>query len=123
MAKKNADRDEPLEVTEYLSGVSEGHRNCLEDLRELILELVPEATQRVSYGIPIFRLDKDLVGISSQKGHCSFHTMSPELMKSMKNECRAWKVSGATIQFSSDNPLNEEIVKIILTARIKEIQD
>lgn len=120
--KKVADRDEPMEVTRYLESLSEEDRTCLDELRKIILQVVPEASQRVSYGIPIFRYKKDLVGISSQKSHCSLHTMSPDLMKRLKGELKGWKVSGATIQFDRHNLLSEELVKMILKERIKEMK-
>jgi uncharacterized protein YdhG (YjbR/CyaY superfamily) len=87
----------------------------------VIREVAPECTERVSYGIPIFRLNKDLVGISAQKSHCSLHTMSPPLVEAMGEALSGVRVSGATIHFDPQSPLPRELVKQILRARMREL--
>jgi uncharacterized protein YdhG (YjbR/CyaY superfamily) len=44
------------EVDKYLRGVEEPKRSVLQTLRGTILEIVPEAEQVISYGIPAFRV-------------------------------------------------------------------
>jgi uncharacterized protein YdhG (YjbR/CyaY superfamily) len=43
------------EVDEYLRGVEEPKRTTLLELRSMILEIVPEAEEIISYGLPAFR--------------------------------------------------------------------
>jgi uncharacterized protein YdhG (YjbR/CyaY superfamily) len=44
------------EVDEYLRGLEEPKRGTLETLRRTIHEIVPEAEEVISYGVPAFRL-------------------------------------------------------------------
>ena len=83
MSKAAASRHAPDEVDAYLADLPEEVRASLERVRAIVRESAPECTERVSYGIPIFRLRKDLVGMASQKNHSSLHTMSPSLMEAM----------------------------------------
>ena len=47
------------EVDEYLGVVEEPKRSTLERLRRTILEIVPDAEQVISYGVPAFRVAFD----------------------------------------------------------------
>ena len=111
-----------MTVDEYLEKCPQDARAALQGLRETIKSVVPGARERVSYGIPIIALDRDLVGFSSQKDHCSLHTMSPALVKTMEEELRGFKVSGATIHFQPDQPLPEALVKKIVQSRLDQTQ-
>lgn len=122
MSSANASRHAPEEVDAYLAALPDDIRASLERLRSIVRETAPDCTERVSYKIPIFRLRKDLVGISAQKKHCSLHSMSPPLMKAMAGELRGVKVSGATIHFASENPLPRELVERIVRERMKEVE-
>lgn len=93
----------------------------LNRIRRIIHEMAPEVTERVSYGIPIFRLGKDLAGLSVSPNHCSLHTMSPALMKAMKSELHGRvRVSGATVRFTTENPVPDDVLREILRRRIME---
>ena len=121
MSKPDASRHAPEEIDAYLASLPDDVRSSLERVRAIIREAAPECTERVSYKIPIFRLRKDLMGMSASKNHCSLHTMSPPLVKAMAEELAGVKVSGATIQFTPENPLPKELIQRIAEERSKEI--
>ena len=79
MSKTDASRHAPQEIDAYLGALPDDVRSALERVRGIIRETAPQCTERVSYQIPIFRLQRDLVGISAQKNHCSLHTIEPAL--------------------------------------------
>ena len=115
----------PTTVDEYLATVPDDVREVLQELRHTIKSIVPEAEERTAYRIPIFRLQRDLVGFSAQKNPqkrlCSFQTMSPPLVKAMKKDLQGYKVSGATIHFTPEKPLPTALVNKIVRARVKEL--
>jgi uncharacterized protein YdhG (YjbR/CyaY superfamily) len=121
MPKAKTSRHAPQDVDAYLAELSEDVRSALERVRGLIREAAPECTERVSYGIPIFRLNKDLVGISAQRDHCSLHSMSPPLMGAMAEELKGFRVSGATVHFSPEVPLPTALVQRIVQERLREL--
>jgi uncharacterized protein YdhG (YjbR/CyaY superfamily) len=121
MKEKGPSRNSPEEVDEYLSKLPEEHRTLLQDLRSIIHETMHDVKERVSYKIPIFRTEKDLVGISSSKNHCSLHTMSHSVVNDLKNELKGTDVSGATIHFFPGPPLERDLVRKILQARLEEL--
>ena len=121
MSKPDASRHAPREIDAYLAALPEDVRASLERLRSIIKQTAPECTERVSYGIPIFRLRRDLVGISAHKNHCSLHSMSPPLIEAMSGELEGTQVSGATIHFTTAAPLSRELVERIVRKRMGEI--
>jgi len=44
------------EVDRYLSEIEEPKRTTLQELRESVLRVVPEAEECISYGMPAFRV-------------------------------------------------------------------
>lgn len=110
----------PEEIDRYLEALSREDRDALRNLREKLRKLLPEATERIGYGIPIMRRNRDLVGFASQKHHLSFYVMNPELVKKLNPELRPWKSSGGTIHFSPDKPLPEELLEKIIRLRLEE---
>jgi uncharacterized protein YdhG (YjbR/CyaY superfamily) len=121
MAKVDASRHAPDEIDAYLAPLSEAERAALERVRMIVRETAPDRTERVSYGIPIFRLNKDLVGMSAAKNHLSLHVMNPPFLKSMADELAGIKVSGATIHFMAEKPLPEDLWVRIVRARVEEL--
>jgi uncharacterized protein YdhG (YjbR/CyaY superfamily) len=123
MSKPKPSRHAPEEINAYLADLPDEVRSSLERVRGIVRAVAPECTERVSYGIPIFRLGKYLVGLSAQKDHCSLHSMSPQLMKAMAEELKGEgvKVSGATVHFTPKDPLPRELVERIVRERIKEL--
>jgi uncharacterized protein YdhG (YjbR/CyaY superfamily) len=122
MSKTNTSRHAPEEVDGYLAALPDDVQASLERVRRIIRETAPECTERVSYGIPIFRKRRDLVGMSAHKDHCSLHSMSPPLMKALADELRGVKVSGATVHFTPEDPLPLELIQRIVRERMKEVE-
>lgn len=122
VAKLKPSRHAPEEIDAYLAPLPDDMRSTLEHLRTIIRETVPDCTERVSYQIPIFRLKKDLVGISAQQNHCALHTMSPALVARMGSELSGVTVSGATIHFKPGVALPGALIEKIIEERMREIR-
>ena len=119
---KTKSKNDPAAVDAYLKTLPKAERITLERLRSLIKKTVPGVAERISYGTAVMFSDgRDLVGFVSQPKHLSFFTASPKLVQKMKKEIvTTHRMSGATIHFSSDHPLPTELVKKILSARVRE---
>ena len=121
MSKRDdTSRNTPEEIDLYLSKLPEEERKALQDLRAKIKKMAPQVKERIGYQMPIMRINKDLVGFTSQKKHLSLYTMSPKLMEKMKPELSGIKISGATIHFTPAAPIPDAILEKIIKARIEE---
>jgi uncharacterized protein YdhG (YjbR/CyaY superfamily) len=104
----------------YLERQDEQLKPCLIALRQLILSIIPNAEETFSYQVHCFKHIYMLVGIGVTKEFCSLYTMSPSLVKKMKDELKDYKAAGATIHFKPGEPLPAAIITKIILARIQE---
>ncbi|MCR8557992.1 DUF1801 domain-containing protein [Mucilaginibacter sp. BJC16-A38] len=104
----------------YLERQDDKLKPGLVALRELILSIVPDAEESFSYQVHCFKHIYMLVGIGVTKESCSLYTMSPPLIKKMKEELKGYKASGATIHFKPDDHLPVNLIAKIVLNRIQE---
>ncbi|MCX8020690.1 MAG: DUF1801 domain-containing protein, partial [Chitinophagaceae bacterium] len=84
-----------------------------------IKQVAPQATETISYNIPTFKLNKNLVHYAAYKQHIGFYpTSSP--MTVFKDELTKYKTSKGAIQFPIDKPLPTTLIKKIVKFRVKE---
>jgi uncharacterized protein YdhG (YjbR/CyaY superfamily) len=111
----------PKTVDEYLSGVPEPARSSLKHIRAVIRSVVPkETTEVISYGIPMFKYNGMLVGYAAFKKHCSLFPTGSGVIQKFAKELRGYSVSKGTIQFPSDKPLRDSLIKKIVRTRVAE---
>ncbi|MGH2555400.1 MAG: iron chaperone [Actinomycetota bacterium] len=123
MAKNNgkAASAPAREVDAYLATMPEEARPTLEKLRQTIKAAAPHATETISYGIAILKLQgRPLVGFGATKNHCAFYVMSPPVMEAHKDELKSYDTSKGTIRFPAGKPLPAALVKKLVKARIAE---
>jgi uncharacterized protein YdhG (YjbR/CyaY superfamily) len=121
--KKNPENRQK-EVDQYLESLPVESRKALEDLRKIIQETVPDAEQGFSYGVPAFKVNgKPLVCYASFKNHCGFYPMSPEVLKGFAPDLESYETAMGTIRFKADKPLPATLVKRIVKARLKELEE
>jgi uncharacterized protein YdhG (YjbR/CyaY superfamily) len=110
----------PKTVDEYLASVPEPARTTLSRLRAVIRSVVPaEATEVISYRIPMFKYKGMLMGFAAFSAHCSLFPGSLSAMPALKNELKAFATAKGTIRFPVDKPPPAALVKKLVKARIK----
>ena len=61
------------EIDQYLDALEEPKRTTLARLRQTILDILPEADQGISYGVPAFKVHgKTIAGFAAFKNHLSY---------------------------------------------------
>ncbi len=109
------------EVDDYLAGVEEPKRSTLQRLRETILEIVPEAEEGISYGVPAFRLEgKVIAGFAAFKKHLSYLPHSGSVFPALDDDLAPYKTSRGALQFPIDSPLPKPLVGRLLRVRIAQ---
>jgi len=106
-------------VADYLRAVPPAPRAALRKLRKTIKAAAPEATEVMSYGIPMFKHHGMLVGYAAFKEHCSLF-MSTALAKAYKKALAPYEKSKGTIRFTPEKPLPAALVRKLVKARIAE---
>ena len=110
----------PQNVDEYLAGVPEPARSTLNRVRAAIRSaLPPEATEAISYRMPMFKYKGLLLGFAAFSNHCSLFPGS-SVIEAFKHELKGFHTSKGTIRFPVDKPLPAALVKKLVKARIAE---
>ena len=111
----------PKTVDEYLDAIPEPAQSTLRHVRKVIQSVVPkETTEVISYGIPMFKINGMLVGYAAFKNHCSLFPTGSGVLDQFAKELEGYRTSKGTIQFPSDKPLPDALIKKIVKARVAE---
>lgn len=109
------------EVDRYLEALEEPKRGTLEALRRSILEVVPEAEQVISYGMPAFKVEgRTVAGFAAFKDHLSYLPHSGSVLATLADDVAAYETSKGSLRFAVDKPLPRQLVKKLVRARMRE---
>jgi uncharacterized protein YdhG (YjbR/CyaY superfamily) len=108
-------------IDEYIAMYPDNIQNILEKLRQAIKESAPQAEEAISYRIPTFRLNGNLVHFGAFEDHIAFFP-TPSGKEAFKKELSKYKGGKGTIQFPLDKPIPFDLVRRIVKFRVKENQ-
>jgi uncharacterized protein YdhG (YjbR/CyaY superfamily) len=109
------------EVDKYISKVPEPARTTLNQVRAAIRSAAPpEATEVISYGIPMFKHNGLLLGFAAFPNHCGVYVTSPRVMEKFQDELKRFDTSKGTIRFPVDKPPPAALLRKLVKARIAE---
>lgn len=109
------------EIDAYLVALDEPKRATLEHVRRTILEIIPEAEQGISYGLPAFRLrGKVVAGFAAFKNHLSYLPHSGSVFPELRGELASYKTSTGALQFPIDTPLPRDLVERLVAVRVAQ---
>ncbi len=109
------------EVDAYLRELEEPKRSTLEAVRRTILEVVPEAEQMISYGVPAFRAGgKTVAGIAAFKNHLSYVPFSGAVLGQLAGELEGYTMTKSSLHFPVDRPLPKSLVEKLIAIRLAD---
>jgi uncharacterized protein YdhG (YjbR/CyaY superfamily) len=110
---------QPKTIDEYMAVYPEAVRARLGEMRRIIRESAPRAEEAISYGIPTFKLNGNLVHFAAFKNQIGFYP-TPSAIKAFRKELSPYKQAKGSVQFPLDEPLPLGLVKKIVVYRVKE---
>jgi uncharacterized protein YdhG (YjbR/CyaY superfamily) len=106
------------EVDRYLGALDPARRAALEELRRMILEVVPGAEQVISYNLPAFKVDGEIVaGFAAFKRHLSYLPFSGSVLSRMGPELDGYERTKSSLHFTVERPLPRELVGRLIAVR------
>jgi uncharacterized protein YdhG (YjbR/CyaY superfamily) len=106
-------------IDEYIKTFPENVQSILEQMRQTIRKAAPEAVEAISYQIPTFKLNGNLVHFAAFKNHIGFYP-TPSGIKAFKKELSPYKGAKGSVQFPIDKPIPYDLVKTIVLFRVRE---
>lgn len=84
-------------------------------------ELLSDADEKISYGMPCFSLKQNVVYFAAFKNHIGFYPTASGV-KAFESELVGLKYSKGAIQFPIDKEIPKELVQKIVLYRLVEVQ-
>lgn len=108
------------DIQSYIREQPKDIRPVLERLRAGIRKAAPKAEEAISYGIPTFKLNGNLVHFAAWKTHIGFYPGSSALTASFKKDLAPYEQSKGTVRFPLDKPLPLALIQKMVRQRVKE---
>lgn len=107
-------------IEEYLTKIPVEHQKTANEMYALLKDLLPEAQERLTYGMPTFYLHENVVHFAPMKNHLGFYP-SPAPIVAFEEELKSYKTSKGAIQFPYNQELPKELIQSIVLFRRNEI--
>jgi uncharacterized protein YdhG (YjbR/CyaY superfamily) len=109
------------EIDAYLAGIEEPKRATLEEVRRRILDVLPDAEQGISYGMPAFRLDgRTVAGFAAFRNHLSYLPHSGSVLPRLEDDLRDYVHTRGSLHFPVDTPLPAPLIRALLETKLAE---
>lgn len=113
-------RSTATSIDEYIAEFPPEVQRVLGELRALIRELAPGATETISYAIPTFDLGgKHLVHFAGYEKHVGLYP-APSGMAAFEEDLKPYKTGKGSVQFRLDQPLPVDLIRRIVEFRVGE---
>jgi uncharacterized protein YdhG (YjbR/CyaY superfamily) len=106
-------------IDEYIATFPKNIQNILEELRQAIRDSAPKAEEAISYQMPTFKQNGNLVYFAAFKNHIGFYPTSSAI-EAFKEELSEYKVSKGTVRFPRNKPIPLDLVKKMVRYRVNE---
>ena len=114
-----ADRSAPKNIDEYIAAFSPEVQSILEKIRLTIRQAAPEAEEKISYKMPAFTLDGDLIYFAAFKKHIGIFPPVQGDEKLSKQISR-YRGEKRNLKFPLDEPIPYALIGRLVKFRLKE---
>ena len=111
------------EVDQYLANLEQPKRATLQKMRETIHEILPDAEEVISYGMPGFKQNgKVIAGLAAFTNHLAYLPHSGSVFAQLKDELAGYRSTEGSLHFPIDKPLPKALVKKLIAVRLRQIK-
>src|SRR5262245_46682024 len=112
-------RAKPKTISEYLASVKPDRRAALERLRRTIHAVVPDVEECISYSMPAFRYDGQVIaGFLATARGCSYFPFSGTTLSTLSSDVAAYSRTKSALHFDPRRGLPVALVRKLLRTRI-----
>jgi uncharacterized protein YdhG (YjbR/CyaY superfamily) len=111
-----------LSVDDYIALAPKEFQGRLQELRKVIKETVPEAEEKMSYGMPYYGYKGRLVYFAFAKKHIGLY-IPPPIIEQHNDELKHYVTSVSAVQFPLDEELPFPLIKKLIIARMKHNEE
>lgn len=109
-------------VDGYIDAAPVEARAMLRDIRAILRDVAPKATEALKWGSPVFEEKRILFAYAAFKDHINFMP-TPSAMEPFREELKAFNTGKGTIQLPYGKPLPKALIRIIAAYRVKDVRE
>lgn len=94
----------PTTVDEYIAAQEESVRPKLQELRTILRTAIPEAEERISWGMPTYWKGRNIIHFAAGKRHIGIYP-GPDAVIEFAERLQGYKTSKGAIQLPNDREL------------------
>ena len=113
------EKNTPKNIDDYIAGFPQEVQQKLEKIRETIRDAAPDAVEKISYQMPTFALEGNLVHFAAFKHHIGFYP-APRGIEAFQEELSAYEGGKGSVQFPLDEPIPYDLISRIVAFRVKD---
>jgi uncharacterized protein YdhG (YjbR/CyaY superfamily) len=106
-------------IDEYIAGFPRDVQQILQKIRTTIRRAAPQAEESISYQMPTFRLEGNLVHFAAFKNHIGLYP-TPSGTEKFREELSPYQTGKGSIRFPLDKPIPYGLIGRIVKFRVKE---
>lgn len=110
-------------IKAYIEEFPENIQTILQQVYRALEEVLPDAEETISYGMPTFKIDgKNVVHFAAFKNHIGFYP-TPDGISEFEKELSHYKGAKGSVQFPLDKPMPLDLMKRIALFRLKKVKE
>lgn len=110
------------DIDEYIAKADKTHREVLAQVREVVLDCVPDAAEGIAYGMPAFKWQgQPLFYFAAMKGHLGLYPTSGPIAE-LGDKLKDYSTSKGCVRVPYGKELPKKIIIALLKTRMKEIK-
>ena len=113
------ERSKANNIDEYIAQFPKEIKIRLEEIRAAIRKAAPGAEEAISYAMPTYKLNGNLVHFAGYKNHIGFYP-TPDGIEAFKKEISKYEWAKGSVQFPHDEKLPLALITKIVKFRVKQ---
>lgn len=109
-------------IDEYISAQPEDVQPLLNKIRAIIRNAAPNAVEKISWQMPTFWQEKNLIHFAAFKKHISIFP-GGEATEVFSKRLTGYKTSKGTIQFPLNKPIDYDLISDITRWRVAQVEE
>ena len=113
------DKTQVNDIDQYIAGFSLEIQAILQEVRATIKKAAPEAGEAISYQMPTFKLNGNLIHFAAFKNHIGVYP-APTGIEQFRKELSGYKGGKGSVQFPFSQPIPYDLISKIVKYRLQE---
>jgi uncharacterized protein YdhG (YjbR/CyaY superfamily) len=111
----------PKTVTEYIGAAPDEAKAMLRELRALLKEAAPDATEAIKWGSPVLETERILFAYTAHKSHINFMPTGSAL-EPFREALKPFKTGKDTVQLPYGKPIPKGLIRRIAKYRVQQVK-